>query len=192
VTALISTRHGRLQQNVHWVTKASIRDHLPASCLEQLYCARSACLGMEVARVAIRGCGTCKGTYVNPEPRFLSDDLDRKILCDRRVPVCQQCARSKRSCNGYGLKLSWPKPGDGRRAMVVKQQRPRKTTEGPSYPTGIRLIHAYSRDVELYYHLTSSLPIRPTLRIPLPFNQSPLNAGDLDLLQYCTTHLPTT
>jgi len=122
--------------------------------------------------------------------RLSSDDADRKILCDRDVPTCRQCTRSKRTCKGYGLQLSWPRPGDGRRAMVVRQQHSKKATEGYSYTAGKRLIHAHSRDVELHYYLTTSLPTRPTMHIPLPYSPSPVDVGDLDLLQYCIAYLP--
>ncbi|KAF1958271.1 hypothetical protein CC80DRAFT_503054 [Byssothecium circinans] len=40
---------------------------------------------------------------------------ERKIGCDRVLPQCSNCARSKRVCKGYGLKLAWPDKLDGRR-----------------------------------------------------------------------------
>lgn len=144
---------------------------------------------MEVARVATRGCGTCRGKLPNVKPGPSSNDADRKILCDRGTPTCLQCARSKRTCQGYGLRLSWPRPGDGKRAIVMKRQSWRKATKGDGYTAHARLVNAYSRDVELHYHLTASLPIRPTLRIPLPWNPSQLKDEDLDLFQYCKAHI---
>lgn len=74
--------------------------------------------------------------------------------------------------------------------MVVRQQHSKKATEGYSYTAGKRLIHAHSRDVELHYYLTTSLPTRPTMHIPLPYSPSPVDVGDLDLLQYCIAYLP--
>ena len=42
--------------------------------------------------------------------------LERKIGCDRTYPSCKNCIRRKKVCAGYGLKLSWPKSEDKRRA----------------------------------------------------------------------------
>ncbi|KAF2500109.1 hypothetical protein BU16DRAFT_556592 [Lophium mytilinum] len=54
---------------------------------------------------ARQNCWTCK---------------DRKIGCDRTLPTCQNCSRTNRLCQGYGMKLAWPDTkSDGRR----KQKR---------------------------------------------------------------------
>ncbi|KAF2814254.1 uncharacterized protein BDZ99DRAFT_234292 [Mytilinidion resinicola] len=54
---------------------------------------------------ARQNCWTCK---------------DRKIGCDRILPTCQNCSRTNRLCQGYGMKLAWPDTkSDGRR----KQKR---------------------------------------------------------------------
>ncbi|KAH6884386.1 fungal-specific transcription factor domain-containing protein [Thelonectria olida] len=47
-----------------------------------------------------KGCWTCK---------------KRKIGCDRNIPSCDNCLRTKRTCLGYGLRLTWPNRPDGRR-----------------------------------------------------------------------------
>jgi hypothetical protein len=73
--------------------------------------------------------------------------------------------------------------------MVVKQKGWRRATDGRAYSAGIHHIHAYSRDVELHYHLHASSPIRPTLHLPLPFYQTPLEARNLDLFEYCMLNL---
>jgi hypothetical protein len=44
----------------------------------------------------------------------------RKVACDRRGPPCQACSSSGRECLGYGLKLSWPRDGDKKRAIVLE------------------------------------------------------------------------
>ncbi|KAL6797268.1 fungal-specific transcription factor domain-containing protein [Trichoderma sp. SZMC 28013] len=49
---------------------------------------------------AKQGCWTCK---------------QRKIGCDRDLPVCHNCTRTGRHCLGYGLRLLWPDRHDGRR-----------------------------------------------------------------------------
>ncbi|KAH7113922.1 fungal-specific transcription factor domain-containing protein [Dactylonectria estremocensis] len=56
-----------------------------------------------------KGCGTCRA---------------RKVLCDRTVPTCRRCAAQGRECLGYGLRLSWPRESDRRRAI-----------RGPTPPT---------------------------------------------------------
>jgi hypothetical protein len=146
---------------------------------------------MEVKRVAKKRCGTCKGWLPLQNHDLPSDatSTDRKISCDRGTPTCLQCARSRRTCKGYGLQLSWPTPGDARRAIVMKQQNWHKSAGQFS---DAHLVHTFSRDVELHYHLTNSFPTRPTLRIPMPYRwtTSPSRTADLDLFQYCIAHSP--
>ncbi|KFA70654.1 hypothetical protein S40285_08406 [Stachybotrys chlorohalonatus IBT 40285] len=43
----------------------------------------------------------------------------RKIQCDRALPTCQKCVQSGRQCLGYGIRMSWPKITDKKRAMTV-------------------------------------------------------------------------
>ncbi|CAH0052316.1 unnamed protein product [Clonostachys solani] len=54
--------------------------------------------------LARRSCGTCR---------------DRRIRCDLALPTCANCARANQECQGYGLRLSWPRPGDKRRTILV-------------------------------------------------------------------------
>ncbi|KAF7899967.1 hypothetical protein EAF00_004303 [Botryotinia globosa] len=49
-----------------------------------------------------KGCWTCKS---------------RKIGCDKGIPHCNNCKRTGRTCEGYGVKLHWPESGDGRRPV---------------------------------------------------------------------------
>ncbi|KAK6594839.1 C6 finger domain-containing protein [Botrytis cinerea] len=49
-----------------------------------------------------KGCWTCKS---------------RKIGCDKGIPHCNNCKRTGRFCEGYGVKLHWPESGDGRRPV---------------------------------------------------------------------------
>ncbi|KPA37129.1 transcription factor [Fusarium langsethiae] len=49
-----------------------------------------------------KSCGTCR---------------DRRIRCDRGAPACANCGRARLECQGYGLRLSWPRDGGGRRAL---------------------------------------------------------------------------
>ena len=52
-----------------------------------------------------RGCWTCK---------------ERKVACDRERPSCRACIKAGRRCHGYGIKLSWPRQGDKKRAIVLQ------------------------------------------------------------------------
>jgi hypothetical protein len=42
------------------------------------------------------------------------------VRCDARKPTCGNCAKARRDCQGYGTQLSWPRDGDGKRAVVLK------------------------------------------------------------------------
>ncbi|RYN42116.1 hypothetical protein AA0112_g2031 [Alternaria arborescens] len=58
---------------------------------------------MTAAKTATKGCWTCK---------------DRKVSCDRAVPVCNKCSKSKRVCGGYGIRLSWVKNNDQKKRLL--------------------------------------------------------------------------
>ncbi|KAF2264811.1 hypothetical protein CC78DRAFT_494590 [Lojkania enalia] len=124
------------------------------------------------ATLATRSCGTCR---------------DRRVLCDRTTPACLQCARSKKKCKGYGLRLSWPRAGDSRRAVVMKPPR-QKIKTGARAISDASFVHLFPWDVELHYHLTASSPIRyfrSVLRIPMPFNPTIWETTDqADLFRY--------
>ncbi|PVH97578.1 hypothetical protein DM02DRAFT_730495 [Periconia macrospinosa] len=49
---------------------------------------------------------------------------ERKVGCDKTLPACDNCTRSKRVCKGYGLKLAWPDKFDGRRKQKKYQADP--------------------------------------------------------------------
>ncbi|KAF2001723.1 hypothetical protein P154DRAFT_489655 [Amniculicola lignicola CBS 123094] len=51
----------------------------------------------------------------------LTTCLERKVGCDRALPECVNCTRSKRLCKGYHLKLAWPDKVDGRRKQKKYQ-----------------------------------------------------------------------
>ncbi|KAK2596550.1 hypothetical protein N8I77_013436 [Diaporthe amygdali] len=53
---------------------------------------------------AAQGCWTCK---------------KRKIGCDRSIPYCNNCSRTKRQCGGYGIRLNWPDQLSNRRKDFV-------------------------------------------------------------------------
>ncbi|KAF2870606.1 fungal-specific transcription factor domain-containing protein [Massariosphaeria phaeospora] len=127
---------------------------------------------MTKPELAKRSCGTCR---------------DRRVLCDRTTPTCLQCARTKRKCRGYGLRLSWPSQGDTRRAVVGKS--PVQKSEARAF-SNARLVHMFSWNVEMYYSMTKASCngdiafILPILHIPLPWDPSTFEVGDEHLLQY--------
>lgn len=44
---------------------------------------------------------------------------DRKISCDKTLPFCRNCSKNRKTCTGYGVRLSWGKPNDRRRHIVL-------------------------------------------------------------------------
>ncbi|OHW99958.1 hypothetical protein CSPAE12_01188 [Colletotrichum incanum] len=116
-------------------------------------------------------CGTC---------------ISRKISCDRRHPRCSNCVRSNRVCQGYGLRLSWPRDDD-RKRMIVSRAGPFLKTSGRSnLSSGLsHMINATSWDIEVHQHLNTSHggPV-PALRYSLSWSMSGLSATEQDLFQF--------
>ncbi|RAQ42686.1 hypothetical protein AFGD_010094 [Aspergillus flavus] len=86
-----------------------------------------------------RSCGTCR---------------DRRISCDRATPTCGQCARSNRLCKGYGVRLSWPKASNSKRAVVGVPsygRRPNRRLLGPN------LVNVSDFDIKMHYYLANSI-----------------------------------
>jgi hypothetical protein len=90
--------------------------------------------------------------------------IERRVLCDRATPSCSRCQRFHEQCN-YGIRVSWPKPGDSRRAIVsVSSVRQAKLAARINLKA--RLVQASSWDVEFHRYLTApknSQPWRPKL-----------------------------
>ncbi|KAJ6438616.1 hypothetical protein O9K51_09210 [Purpureocillium lavendulum] len=105
-----------------------------------------------------RGCGTCR---------------DRRVLCDRAVPVCQRCVQSRRTCSGYGVRLSWP--GSKRRTRSKPESAlAHARASGPFYK--VDWLNTSFADIEMYYDTayTGPKPMRggswgrPNLPLGLP------------------------
>ncbi|KAH8645712.1 fungal-specific transcription factor domain-containing protein [Xylariales sp. PMI_506] len=124
-------------------------------------------------------CGTCKV---------------RRLRCDRKLPACSNCLRAHRTCEGYGLRLSWPKQHDRKRSLV-----------GPAPIAGSRhrVIHtSYSRwintsfhDIDTYLHLSGGLFLPglqdsggihspPSLPPKLSWTPTRLHVSHITLIQY--------
>ena len=83
--------------------------------------------------------------------------VGRKTGCDKALPSCYNCVRSHRICEGYGLKLSWPDDGDGRRSESIPC-RPSSDTK-----------HFLSRRGGPFYFLnTSCEDLLEDIKRPLP------------------------
>ncbi|KAH8202048.1 hypothetical protein TruAng_003803 [Truncatella angustata] len=124
----------------------------------------------KTAEMGDKGCGTCRV---------------RKVLCDRTTPSCLRCSRSGRNCEGYGLRLSWPRANNRRRALIGTGPTGRART-GVLHNDG--WVNASSRDIELHYSLSSRGPRlnvqRLVLHAPVAWNPSRLADNEGFLLQY--------
>ncbi|KAL5342848.1 fungal-specific transcription factor domain-containing protein [Aspergillus crustosus] len=116
-----------------------------------------------------RSCGTCR---------------DRRISCDRALPGCTQCAKGNRACKGYGVRLSWPKRNDAKRAMVGRASR-QSAARQASRPY---LVNATTWDIMMHQYLVGSLPDNYAHLFvdfgPMPFSQKIFDDGDAELLEY--------
>ncbi|KAL3442403.1 fungal-specific transcription factor domain-containing protein [Aspergillus insuetus] len=116
-----------------------------------------------------RSCGTCR---------------DRRILCDRAAPTCTQCARSNRVCKGYGIRLSWPKSNDARRAVVGRVSQGRKAAR----QLHSTVVNVSNFDIKLHYLLSHRFPSdysSLSLNVPVPFTILTYTDTDGQLLEYC-------
>ncbi|CEJ56417.1 hypothetical protein PMG11_02625 [Penicillium brasilianum] len=120
--------------------------------------------------MASRSCGTCR---------------DRRILCDRTIPVCTQCSHTNRICKGYVMRLSWPKANDKRRAVVARSSLQHNST-GHLF-SDARQINISTWDIEMYRQLSgvaSNQHQRLTLRSPMPWNPFKLDVAEDCLFKY--------
>ncbi|KAH7041523.1 fungal-specific transcription factor domain-containing protein [Microdochium trichocladiopsis] len=155
-----------------------------------------------MAQPGSRGCWTCR---------------DRRVRCDRTLPHCRACARSKRQCQGYGLRLSWPRERDPKRFIVgpapvtstKSRWRPGVGDTSGGDDEGCAsfqsnksywFVHTGAEDVEVYHDLVASRSdlhswqrfVRlqwPRFPLNSPLIWSSLELGDLGkpLMQYFYT-----
>lgn len=122
-----------------------------------------------------------------------------KIGCDQAVPACQNCLQSKKNCLGYGIRLSWPRASDRRRALVTCHQTFLPAKQNQRSDRRTRFINTSTWDLDLhneivntghYKRQTNSRQISPP---PLPLTMSTpwgvLEVGDQMLLSYYETVL---
>ncbi|KAI0376219.1 fungal-specific transcription factor domain-containing protein [Hypomontagnella monticulosa] len=113
-----------------------------------------------------RGCWTCKA---------------RRVQCDGGLPACRKCVQARRECQGYGMRLSWPRDGNEKRAIMVGSQ---PASMFPR-PGNIFFINTTRRDIELYRHISvRKQPFHLVQPAPNPWSLPQLRAGDMDLVQF--------
>lgn len=79
--------------------------------------------------------------------------VERKIRCDLRVPTCSKCFQAHRRCLGYGLRLSWPRNGDKRRAVVCTPPNDVNREVADRENGRLVFVNVSSWDVGLFYEI---------------------------------------
>ncbi|KAG7039309.1 Zinc-finger transcription factor [Colletotrichum scovillei] len=114
----------------------------------------------------------------------------RKIQCDGTLPTCMKCDRSQRKCEGYELRLSWPREGDNKRALKGIEA-PAVTAIERSNPNVVNpfFVNATSHHMELYgYSALQSHGCHTTPSFPRLLRQPQVGVGsssmDTDLFHH--------
>lgn len=115
--------------------------------------------------------------------------LDRRIRCDRRAPTCANCGRARLECQGYGLRLSWPRDGSGRRALSAPCSYNASQPKGshPRFFINMQQWHiaAWNDAVSSgSVHMSAKHPLLDTGSYSLLFNHSHTKAIQQRVLQY--------
>ncbi|KAI0406920.1 fungal-specific transcription factor domain-containing protein [Xylaria palmicola] len=122
-------------------------------------------------KISRQGCWTCKS---------------RKVQCDQSIPTCQRCAKAQRACEGYGLRLSWPREGDKRRAIgVVLPLTGTRMEAGQADRHWF--INTTSQDVQMYHGLSIRGARRPpdhSPPIPKLWSQPQSDVTNMELVYY--------
>lgn len=82
----------------------------------------------------------------------LTSALERKVRCDLQLPRCNNCTKAKRVCQGYGTKLSWPRNGDRKRAIIQRATHHAVNTHHADFQ---RFLHSSFWDITLSEELES-------------------------------------
>jgi hypothetical protein len=100
-------------------------------------------------------------------------------------------SRSNQKHQRYGLRLSWPRTNDRRRAAVSKSSPSSQSLPVAGKISGARFVHTSHWDFELYHSLASPVPVRTLslLDIPYSWNPSRLKSLDHDLLKHCKFYI---
>jgi hypothetical protein len=125
---------------------------------------------------------------------------ERKVGCDRSVPACQNCQRSHRHCQGYGIKLAWPDKADGRRKQRPIMDIQFVQSHGTRYvrlPDGMPFLNTTYQDLRFQkLDMKTILSVLGTSQA-LPYQLPSLLPGQYRdshealLLSYCMLHSST-
>lgn len=113
--------------------------------------------------MTLKSCWTCRGRrpigLFPPSKKCcpLSDvTADRKVKCDLGTPTCSNCRHRNLQCQGYGLRLSWPRQGDKRRAVELKSiERQKKHLLAKLYQHS-HFLNMTKWDMDLFYELSEA------------------------------------
>ncbi|KAI1778172.1 fungal-specific transcription factor domain-containing protein [Hypoxylon cercidicola] len=106
----------------------------------------------------------------------------RRVPCDGGSPACQKCARARRVCQGYGVRLSWPRNDDKRRATTGVSP---PVALSPSQMVRHSFINTTWRDMELYHHLNlRTRPLHLVQTSPKLYRQPHIGANDMELVKH--------
>jgi len=116
--------------------------------------------------------------------------VGRKIGCDKTIPTCNNCIRTKRVCDGYGIKLQWPESGDGRRPAqewdtyrsAAIASRPRSGGYHFLNTTGLDLRH--DKNGLLWENVFVQHSMSPPRSLPYGFEKN-LRPREETLISYC-------
>lgn len=148
---------------------------------------------------AKQGCWTCKRKSLPVELWRIRASADRrgkerKIGCDRDLPVCHNCTRTGRRCLGYGVRLLWPDRHDGRRkdsGFVVYEPPENPMELSDNY--GLHFLNVTNNDVASSLDPSSynALVTRPITKPGRTLNLYPSMVGqDATFMSYCKSVKP--
>lgn len=128
----------------------------------------------------------------NPQPSSGhypdSASLARKLQCDGRLPTCKRCARSQRPCQGYEMRLSWPRDNDRKRAIVGHDAPLPLRLHRLKGPAKRFFINTTWQDVEQYQHF--ALHAKRFHHSPCLYSRlrehPQHDANPMDLVRHCT------
>ncbi|OLN90044.1 Arginine metabolism regulation protein II [Colletotrichum chlorophyti] len=135
---------------------------------------------------ARKGCWTCAGLSK-------SASSARKVHGDGRLPTCEKCSRSQRDCEGYELRLSWPRNDDKRRAITANNAPLAATSliQSSQRSTNLTFVNTTWQDMELYGYLAGQTRPHHLLRsFPNLWRQPRQQVSHMDLVHYWLTNKP--
>ncbi|UKZ68652.1 uncharacterized protein TrAtP1_009676 [Trichoderma atroviride] len=114
-----------------------------------------------------KGCWTCTA---------------RRIQCDGHLPACRKCARAQRKCEGYEMRLSWPRDNDNKRALVADSA---PAVQSPNRRNNL-FVNTTWQDMQVYRDITLRVqPSHPLIRtIPKLWMQPQPFLEHTDLIQH--------